>query len=217
MNKQQILQEIHAARVVAVVRADSGDDAIAAARALVAGGVRAIEITFTVPDAAATIAKIANDPQLSDSLLLGAGTVTTVEQARAAIAAGAQFLVSPVALADVIAVAREHDVAMLPGALTPTEVFQAYQMGGDIIKIFPAARMGPDYLKDLRAPFPQIPLMPTGGVDAGNARQWLDAGAVALGAGGKLVDAAAMRSGQWDVLTERARELMAALQEAPAT
>jgi len=211
MNKQQALQDIRAARVVAVVRAESGDAAIAAARALVAGGVRAIEITFTVPNAAATIAKIANDAELSSTLLLGAGTVTTVEQARTAIAAGAQFLVSPVALAEVIGVAREHDIAMLPGALTPSEVFQAHQMGGDIIKIFPAARLGPEYLRDLRAPFPDIPLMPTGGVDAGNARQWLDAGAVALGAGGKLVDVTAMRNGQWDVLTTRARELMAAL------
>jgi len=219
-DKTNVLEAIRAAGVVAVVRVDSQDEALSATRALLRGGVRCIEITFTVPDAAGVIARVAEESAAGNfeapegELLLGAGTVTSAAQAHQALDAGAHYLVSPCVVPDVIAAAQERGVAMLPGALTPTEVFNAYQLGGDIIKIFPAARMGPSYLKDLKAPLPHIPMLPTGGVDAQNAGEWIKAGAVALGVGGKLVDRAAIKAGDWDALTARAKELVAAVRAA---
>jgi 2-dehydro-3-deoxyphosphogluconate aldolase/(4S)-4-hydroxy-2-oxoglutarate aldolase len=218
--KSQVLEAIRASGVVAVVRVDSADEALGAVRALLRGGVVALEVTFTVPDAASVIARVARENAAGNfetpdgALLLGAGTVTSAEQANAAIDAGARYLVSPCVVPEVIATAKERGVAMLPGALTPTEVFNAYQMGGDIIKVFPATRMGPSYIKDLKAPLPHIPLLPTGGVDASNAGEWIKAGAVALGVGGKLVDRAVIKAGDWDTLTARAKELVAAVRTA---
>ena len=220
LEKTIVLEAIRSGGVVAVVRVDSEDEALGATRALLRGGVRAIEITFTVPDAARVIARVARESAAGNleepdgELLLGAGTVTSAAQAHQALDAGAQYLISPCVVPEVIAVARERGAAMLPGALTPTEIFNAYQMGGDIIKVFPATRMGPSYIKDVRAPLPHIPLLPTGGVDAQNAGEWIKAGAVALGVGGKLVDRAAIKAGDWDVLTTRARELIAAVRAA---
>ena len=219
-DKAKVLEAIRSGGIVAVVRVDSAEEALGATRALLRGGVRAIEITFTVPDAARVIARVAGENQFGNleapdgALLLGAGTVTSAEQARQAIEAGAQYLISPCVVPEVIAVARECGVAMLPGALTPTEIFNAYQMGGDIIKVFPATRMGPSYIKDVSAPLPHIPLLPTGGVDAQNAGEWIKAGAVALGVGGKLVDRAAIKAGDWNVITQRAQELVAAVRAA---
>jgi 2-dehydro-3-deoxyphosphogluconate aldolase/(4S)-4-hydroxy-2-oxoglutarate aldolase len=187
---------------------------------LLRGGVRGIEITFTVPAAAQTIAQLARAAIAGDlecdagNMLLGAGTVTTIEQAEAALDAGAQFLVSPCVVTEVIHAAQAREVAVLPGALTPTEIWTAHALGGDIIKVFPASRFGPAYLKDIKAPFPQIPLLPTGGIDAGNAGEWIKAGAVALGVGGQLVDRAAIKAGNWDILTQRAAELMQAVRAA---
>jgi 2-dehydro-3-deoxyphosphogluconate aldolase / (4S)-4-hydroxy-2-oxoglutarate aldolase len=217
-DKRQILDEIRSSGVVAVVRVDSQDEAIGATRALLKGGVRCIEVTFTVPDAANVIARVAQEQQKGNfeqpegKLVLGAGTVTSAAQANAAIDAGAKYLVSPCVVPEVIECAKARGIAMLPGALTPTEVFNAYQLGGDIIKVFPATRMGPSYIKDLRAPLPHIPLLPTGGVDAANAGEWIKAGAVAVG--GKLVDRAAIKAGNWDELTLRAKELIAAVRAA---
>ena len=220
MIKENTLEQIRSTGVVAVVRVDSQDEAIGATRALLKGGVCCIEITFTVPDAATVIARVAKENAAGNfespdcSLCLGAGTVTSIEQANAAIDAGALYLVSPCVVPAVIATANARGVAMLPGALTPTEIFNAHQMGGDIIKVFPATKMGPGYLKDLKGPFPKIPLMPTGGVDAANAGEWIKAGAVALGVGGQLVDRAAIKAGNWEVITQRAKELMNAVREA---
>ena len=214
MQKSLVIAALQQCGAVAVVRAATGQEAIDATIALARGGIRAVEITFTVPDAAQIIASLAHDVQVGNleaNLLLGAGTVLTREQAHLALDAGAQFLVSPCIVPEVIEVAQERAVAMLPGALTPTEICRAYALGGDIIKVFPASHFGPGYFKDLKGPLPHIPLMPTGGIDETNARAWLDAGAVALGVGGKLVDRAAMAAGDWDVLTERARRLMAVI------
>jgi 2-dehydro-3-deoxyphosphogluconate aldolase/(4S)-4-hydroxy-2-oxoglutarate aldolase len=219
-DKQRILQEIRDCGVVAVVRVDSQDEALGATRALLKGGVRCIEITFTVPDAAGVIASVAAEDRKGNlegpygPLVLGAGTVTSAAQAHAAFEAGARYFVSPCVVPEVIETAKSLGAAMLPGALTPTEVFNAFQMGGDIIKVFPATRMGPSYIKDLRAPLPHIPLLPTGGVEAGNAAEWIKAGAVALGVGGKLVDRAAIKAGNWDEITRRAQELIAAVRAA---
>ena len=219
-NKQQILQEIRECGVVAVVRVDSQDEALGATRALLKGGVRCIEITFTVPDAASVIKSVRDENQRGNfdcpfgPLVLGAGTVTNKAQAEAAFEAGARYFVSPCVVPEVIETAQKLGAAMLPGALTPTEVFNAFQMGGDIIKVFPATRLGPSYIKDLRAPLPHIPLLPTGGVEAGNAAEWISAGAVALGVGGKLVDRAAIKAGNWDEITRRAEELISAVRVA---
>ena len=216
-DKTTVIQDIQSCGVVAVVRADSADEAIGATRALVKGGVRGIEITFTVPGAAQTIAQLAREAtagNLEGDILLGAGTVLSVEQAEAAVNAGAQFLVSPCLVTEVLHAAQTYGVAMLPGALTPTEIWTAHALGGDIIKVFPASRFGPTYFKDIKGPLPHIPLLPTGGVDAQNAGEWIKAGAVALGVGGKLVDREAIKAGDWDTLTTRARELMEAVRAA---
>ncbi|MBV9868109.1 MAG: bifunctional 4-hydroxy-2-oxoglutarate aldolase/2-dehydro-3-deoxy-phosphogluconate aldolase [Abitibacteriaceae bacterium] len=217
MDKLSVVKAIQTCGVVAVVRADSGDEAINATRALMRGGVRGIEITFTVPGAAQTIVALAREAtagNLEGDILLGAGTVLNIEQAEAALDAGAQFLVSPCIVTEVIHAAQARGIAMLPGALTPTEIWTAHALGGDIIKVFPASRFGPSYFKDIKGPLPHIPLLPTGGVDAQNAGEWLKVGAVALGVGGKLVDREAIKAGDWDLLTTRARELMQAVRAA---
>lgn len=215
--RETTLAALKSAGVVAVVRAPSAEAAVGVARALAAGGVLAIEITFTVPGAADAIAQVARELEsgrIDEGLVLGAGTVVTADQAKAAVDAGARFLVSPHAVPEVLSFARQYGIAALPGALTPGEVFNAHQQGGDIIKIFPAARMGPDYLKDLAGPYPHIPLMPTGGVSVENVGQWLGAGAVAVGVGSELVNRQAVREGRWDELTLRARAFAEAIHHA---
>ncbi len=213
-----------------MIRVDTAAEAIGATHALLAGGLHGIEITYTIPGATEVIAQLESsrrsalvrgwrscrDGEANPNMILGAGTVLTASQARAAIDAGARFLVSPALIPEVIEVARERDIAMLPGAFTPTEIQRAHSLGGDIIKVFPASHFGPRYFKELKGPFPSIPLMPAGGIDASNAGDWFRAGAVALGAGGKIVDRAAIKAGDWATLTRRARELMDAVQQARA-
>lgn len=191
--------------IVAVVRAPNAEAALGAVRAVLAGGVRAVEITFTVPAADEIIGRLAGE--LGGEVLLGAGTVTTLEQAKRALAAGAEFLVSPGFDPEVVSFTLEAGRPFYPGVLTPSEILAARKLGVDLLKIFPAGRLGPSYLKDLQGPFPGIKLMPTGGIDVGNAADYLLAGAVALGVGGKLVDKGAIAAGNWGVLTETARAL----------
>jgi 2-dehydro-3-deoxyphosphogluconate aldolase/(4S)-4-hydroxy-2-oxoglutarate aldolase len=215
--REQTTADLRAAGVVAVVRTPTKEQAIEATRAISAGGVVAAEVTFTVPGAADAIAelkKLSDAGDFGQALLLGAGTVVTADQAKAAVDAGATYFVSPHLSEEVMAVADELDVAALPGAFTPGEVYAARQRGADIVKIFPAKRLGPAYLKDLGGPFPDIPLMPTGGVSAANAADWIAAGAVALGVGSELVDKAAVAAGDWATLTERAVELIQAVRQA---
>jgi 2-dehydro-3-deoxyphosphogluconate aldolase/(4S)-4-hydroxy-2-oxoglutarate aldolase len=147
-------------------------------------------------------------------LLIGAGTILTRQQVNEAVEAGARFLVSPCVLTEVIDAARELQVAMIPGAFTPTEIYTAHTLGADIVKIFPAIKFGPDYLRAVRGPLPNIPLMPTSGVDASNVAEWFRAGAVAVGAVGSVFDPALIRKGAWDELTQRAREFMDAVRAA---
>lgn len=200
--------------VVAVVRTESAEDALGAVRAVLAGGVRAVEITFTVPGAEHIIARLHGE--LGGDLLLGAGTVTTREQAQAALAAGAEFLVSPALDPELVSWTLAQGRPFYPGVFTPSEILAARQLGVEVFKIFPASRLGPAYLRDLQGPFPGIKLMPTGGIDAANAADYLKAGAFALGVGGKLVDRAAIRAGDWEALTRTARELMAVVAQARA-
>ncbi|HOM81693.1 MAG TPA: bifunctional 4-hydroxy-2-oxoglutarate aldolase/2-dehydro-3-deoxy-phosphogluconate aldolase [Armatimonadota bacterium] len=210
--RNEVVAQIRNLGVVAIVRADTGDEALAAARAVREGGLRAIEVTFTVPGAAEIIRRLAEE--MGDEILLGAGTVLTADQAREAVAAGAEYLIAPDTDPEVIAEAHRLGRPIFPGAFSPSEVARAWKLGADLIKLFPAARLGPAYLKDLRGPFPQIPLVPVGGVDASNCADYFRNGAVAIGVGGKLVDRALLREGRYDEITRRARELAATVQVA---
>ena len=204
MDKKQVLDRIIECGIVAIVRGQSDDLIMKAIQAALAGGVNVIEVTFTVPNALQIIEKLAS--QLSDDVTLGAGTVLTPEMASNAIDAGAQFIVSPNTDISVIEAARSKGVAVCPGALTPTEIVTAWQAGADLIKIFPANVMGPKYLKDLHGPLPDVPFMPTGGVNLSTAREYLENGAVALGVGGDLINKRLMDEGNFGEITNRARQ-----------
>jgi 2-dehydro-3-deoxyphosphogluconate aldolase / (4S)-4-hydroxy-2-oxoglutarate aldolase len=209
-SKQDSLAWLRAGVLVPVIRADSADVAERVTEALVSGGVRTIEITMTVPDALGAIRSVAS--RFGADVLLGAGTVTDRTMALGALQAGAQFLVTPCVVAEVIAAARERDVPVLPGAMTPTEVFSAWSQGGDIVKVFPASHVGgASYIKALKAPFPQIELCPTGGVNLDTIGGFLDAGASAVGVGGELVLKSAIASGAYDRITALARQYVQAI------
>lgn len=214
--KQQVLAALREGGIVPVIRADSADTALRIVDALIAGGIRTLEITMTVPDAIGAIKAVAE--RFGSSVLLGAGTVTSRALAEGSLDAGAEFLVTPCVVADVIAVAKERDVAVLPGAMTPTEVFAAWSSGGDIIKIFPASNVGgASYLKALKGPFPQISLCPTGGVNLQTIGEFVKAGASAVGVGGELVSKAAIDADDYARITELAKQYVAALSAARGT
>jgi len=207
--KQEVLAALRDGGIVPVIRADSADTALRIVDALVSGGIRTLEITMTVPDAIGAIKAVSD--RFGSSVLLGAGTVTSRALAEGSLDAGAEFLVTPCVVPDVIAVAKERDVAVLPGAMTPTEVFTAWSAGGDIVKIFPASNVGgASYLKALKGPFPQIPLCPTGGVNLQTIGDFVKAGASAVGVGGELVSKAAIDRGDFDEITRLASEYVKA-------
>jgi len=207
--KAQVLEGLTTAGIVPVIRAESAQTAVKIVEALVAGGIRTLEITMTVPDAIGAIRTVA--ARFGRDVLLGAGTVTSRALAEGSIEAGAEFLVTPCVVPDVIAVARERGVAVLPGAMTPTEVFAAWSAGGDIIKIFPASHVGgASYLKALKGPFPQIKLCPTGGVNLQTIGDFVKAGSSALVDGGELVSKAAIDRGDFDAITRLASEYVQA-------
>ncbi|MFQ1000278.1 bifunctional 4-hydroxy-2-oxoglutarate aldolase/2-dehydro-3-deoxy-phosphogluconate aldolase [Modestobacter sp. SSW1-42] len=195
--------------VIAVLRAPSPDAAVSAVDALVAGGVTGVEITFSTPDAEAAIAEVAR--RHGDAVLLGAGTITRPEQAESAAAAGARFLVCPGTEDGLARAMKATGATVMLGALTPSEVMAAVALGADVVKVFPASLGGPAYLRSLRGPFPDVPLMPTGGVNADNIGQWFGAGALAVGAGSELCSSAAMKAGNWEVVEDSARSFSAAL------
>lgn len=202
MSRETTLRRILDGGIVAVVRAESGERLSQVVRALAEGGISAAEVTFTVPDALAVIRKVREE--LGDRIVLGAGTVLDAETARAALLAGAEYIVAPTVNLDVIRLCRRYDKVVMPGAFTPTEVLSAWEAGADIVKIFPADVGGPAYLKALRGPLPQVRVMPTGGVDLTTASAFLDAGACCLGIGGSLVDAKAVASGDFSRLRDLA-------------
>lgn len=202
-DRESVLRGIIDCGIVAVVRAESAELAFKAVDAALAGGVNVVEVTMTVPGAIALIADLART--IEPGVFLGAGTVLEPETALKAVDAGARFIVSPNTNPAVIGAAKSAGAVVMPGALTPTEVAAAWQAGADIIKVFPGNIVGPSYIKDLHGPFPQIPLMPTGGVDLTTARAWLEAGAVALGVGSALIDKKLMAAGKFAEITERAR------------
>ncbi|HEX6289529.1 MAG TPA: bifunctional 4-hydroxy-2-oxoglutarate aldolase/2-dehydro-3-deoxy-phosphogluconate aldolase [Herpetosiphonaceae bacterium] len=199
----QLLDTLRSTRIVAVVRLERYDQAVAVAEALLEGGISAIEFTLTGSGALDAIARTRS--ALRTDAQIGVGTVLLPEAAEAAISAGAQFVVTPAVRPAVIAACRSRGVPILCGALTPTEVLAAHEAGADAIKIFPARAVGPQYLRDLLAPLPGLLLVPTGGIDSGNARAYLDAGAVAVGIGGNLVSAQAVAAEDWAQITATAR------------
>jgi 2-dehydro-3-deoxyphosphogluconate aldolase/(4S)-4-hydroxy-2-oxoglutarate aldolase len=207
------LERILKGRLVAVLRATSGEKLVGVAEALLAGGIDAIEVTLTIPRAIDVIEQTAK--ALGDRVLLGAGTVLDPETARAAILAGAQYVVSPTLNLDLIRLCRRYDVMVMPGALTPTEILTAWEAGADVVKVFPSEITGPRYLKALRGPLPQVRLMPTGGVDLTTAEEFLRAGAVALGVGSALVEPKWIENGDWKAIEERARAFVEIVRRTP--
>jgi 2-dehydro-3-deoxyphosphogluconate aldolase/(4S)-4-hydroxy-2-oxoglutarate aldolase len=202
MTKHEQLGRVLAGGLVAIIRAPTSDSLVSVAEALVRGGVETVEVTFTVPNALRVLEQVAD--KLGDRVLIGAGTVLDAETTRAAMLAGAEFIVSPIVNYGVIQLCQRYDKLVMPGALTPTEVVTAWEAGADVVKIFPADVGGPAYLKALRAPLPQIRMMPTGGVDLRTATAFLDAGACALGMGGSLVSADDIRRGDFEAITKKA-------------
>ena len=209
--RTEIVRRIAEEGIVPVIRAATPDLALRAARAVMAGGISVFEITMTVPDAPDVIRALVRE--LGDRALVGAGTVLNAAAAHQCIDAGAAFVVSPGLDPDTVVEAHARGVPAMPGALTPTEVIAAWNLGADVVKIFPISAMGgAKYLRALRAPLPEVKMMPTGGITAANAAEFLAAGAVALGIGGELVDTVALAEGRDATITERARELRAVVQ-----
>jgi 2-dehydro-3-deoxyphosphogluconate aldolase/(4S)-4-hydroxy-2-oxoglutarate aldolase len=213
-SRAEVTREIERLGVVAVIRMKDPAKLRAVFDALADGGVRAIEVTMTVPGAVGLIANLART--LPPGIVLGAGTVIDAATANAVIDAGARFIVSPVFRREVIAVCIERGVAACPGCFSPTEILDAHEMGADVVKVFPATALGPQYIKDLRAPMPQLKLMPTGGVTIDNAGDWIRAGAVAVGVGSSLLDTKAIDEGRLDVIADNARRIVAGVAAARA-
>lgn len=215
MEKSQVLERIKSIGIIPVVRASSGDEALAAVEAIKAGGLSVLEITMTVPGAVGIIEQIAK--RYGDEVLVGAGTVLNAETAKDCLAAGAQFVVSPALNLETIAFCREAGCAIMPGALTPTEVVTAWLAGADMVKVFPCGAMGgASYIKSLKAPLPQIELVPTGGVSLSTAASFIEAGSAAIGVGADLVDIKAIRAGESEKITETTRAYIEAVRNARA-
>lgn len=209
--RAEIVQAIEAAGVVAVVRLADSRSGRDVAAALTQGGLTIIEVTMTVPNAVQLIAELS---QSLSGVVIGAGTVTDAKIADEVITAGARFVVSPIFRPEIIAACHARDVAVMPGCFTPTEILAAWELGADIVKVFPATALGPTFFKDVRGPLPQVKLMPTGGVTLTNAGDWIRAGAAALGVGSALVDPQAVAAGRFDVISGNARQFVAAVRAA---
>jgi 2-dehydro-3-deoxyphosphogluconate aldolase / (4S)-4-hydroxy-2-oxoglutarate aldolase len=209
MNKEAVRDRIIQIGIIPVVRASSAAEARLAAEAVCAGGIPIVEITMTVPGAVEVIRALARDAA-SSGLLVGAGTVLNVDTARCCLDAGAQFLVSPGFNLQTVELAGREGKLMMAGALTPTEIVAAWEAGSDLVKVFPCGQVGgAKYIKALKGPLPQIPLVPTGGVNLSTAAEFLEAGAEALGIGGELVQPDALKSGNAGIITENARKFLA--------
>jgi 2-dehydro-3-deoxyphosphogluconate aldolase/(4S)-4-hydroxy-2-oxoglutarate aldolase len=207
-----VVREIEATGVVAVIRLAEADQLRAVAEALLRGGVRALEVTMTVPRAVPLIEELS--AALPPEVIVGAGTILDAETARQVIHAGARFVVGPVFRPAVIDLCHRYDIAVMPGCFTPTEILDAWEAGADIVKVFPATALGPGFFRDVRGPLPQLRLMPTGGVTRENAGDWIAAGAVAIGVGTALVDRKAVAERRYDAITETARHFVTAVRGA---
>lgn len=211
--KLEILRRITEAGLVAVVRAESGEQARRVADAVLEGGCPAVEMTFTVPRAHRVIEEMAAAYKPSE-LILGAGTVLDPETARIAILSGASYVVSPSLNPETVRLCNRYQVPVMPGAMTVRDVVEALELGADVVKLFPGEAFGPSIIKAIKGPLPQAPLMPTGGVDLSNVAEWIKAGAVAVGAGGSLTGGA--KTGDFDSVTKTARAFVEKIKEARA-
>ncbi len=205
------LQRVLDGGIVAIIRATSGEQLVNVARALHEGGIDVIEVTFTVPNVLEILASVRKD--LGKKILLGAGTVLDPETCRAALLAGAEFIVSPSLNLDVIKLCKRYGKLVMPGAFTPTEIVAAWEAGADIVKLFPADCVGPNYLKSLRGPLPQVRILPTGGVDLKTLPDFFKAGACAVGLGGQLVEKAAVESGNMSRIRDLAAQYVALVKQ----
>lgn len=208
MTRNEIVARMLDPGIIAIIRADSGDQLLDAARALADGGIRAMEVTMTTPDALGVIQRVS--AALGERILMGVGTVLDPETARLAMLAGARYVVTPVMRPDVIACCRRYSIPLVCGAYTPTEAFTAHEAGADFIKLFPADTLGPKYIRALLAPLPQLQIVPTGGVDLDTIGDFLKAGCPAVGVGGNLVSKAILQQRDWAALTGRARAFVEA-------
>jgi 2-dehydro-3-deoxyphosphogluconate aldolase / (4S)-4-hydroxy-2-oxoglutarate aldolase len=215
LNKASIVHAIEASGVVGIIRLKDASTLPRIVEALADAGMRALEITMTVPGAIDLIRSTA--ASLPSGFLLGAGTVLDADTARRVVDAGARFIVSPVLRLDVIQAAHDCDVPIMPGCFSPTEILTAWDAGADIIKVFPSTALGPSFLRDVHGPLPHVKLMPTGGVSIDNAGDWIRAGAVAVGVGSALLDPAALAAGQFDSVLERAKRIIANVNAARAS
>ena len=214
--KQHVMKSLKDTGVVAVIRADDAADLVDVSHALCEGGVRHIEITMTVPGALRVIEQ-AVTALSGREVYIGAGTVLDSETARLAILAGASYIVSPVFRPDILGVCKRHSVAVMPGAMTPTEVINAWEAGGDVVKIFPAGVGGPRFFKDLKGPFPHIEIMPTGAVNRETAPQFISAGACAVGVGGELAGKSLITARDFPTITRNAQDFVALVKGARKT
>jgi 2-dehydro-3-deoxyphosphogluconate aldolase / (4S)-4-hydroxy-2-oxoglutarate aldolase len=212
-SRASVVATLREVGIIPVIRADSAGAAVAVVETLMEAGLTVAEITMTVPDAIEAIASVSK--RFGDKVLVGAGTVTDAETVRRALDAGADFIVSPCLVPDVIAAARRADVAVLPGALTPTEVFEAFRQGGDMVKVFPAQSVGgAAYLRALRGPFPDIPLVPTGGVTLDNVGEMFKAGAAAVGVGSEMISKDALARHDYAAIGALASRFLEAVSQA---
>ncbi|MGD0800591.1 MAG: bifunctional 2-keto-4-hydroxyglutarate aldolase/2-keto-3-deoxy-6-phosphogluconate aldolase [Terracidiphilus sp.] len=215
MSKTEVLQRIKDTGLLPVLRAASVEEALTLARAIEAGGITALEVTMTVPNAVEVIQSLVR--QSGDRILIGAGTVLDPETARACILAGALFIISPALNLKTIELCHRYSVAVIPGALTPTEVVTAWEAGADVVKVFPCSALGgAKYLKALKAPLPQIELIPTGGVSLTTASEFLAAGAFALGVGADLVNPKAVADGKPEIITQIAKQYVEIIRKSRA-
>ncbi len=203
--REKVLSVIKETKAIAVIRMNDSEKALKAIEAIMKGGIKAIEITMTVPYAIELIKEIAkNKPE---DIVLGAGTVLDSETARSSILAGAEFVVSPVTNSEMIKICKRYSVVVIPGAFTPTEILNAWEMGADVVKIFPSGVVGPKYFKDIKGPLPQVEIMPTGGVSIENAAEFIKNGACCVGIGSALLDKKAIAEGKWEIITDKAKKL----------
>jgi 2-dehydro-3-deoxyphosphogluconate aldolase/(4S)-4-hydroxy-2-oxoglutarate aldolase len=213
MEKREVLNRMINEGLIPVIRVSAAKEAIDVADAIKEGGVSLIEITMSVQGAIDVIKELTQ--KYKDDIIMGAGTILDSETGRAALLAGAQFIVSPTLNLDLIQLAHRYSAVVIPGAMTPTEILAAWNTGADMVKVFPAAQLGgPEYIKALRGPLPQILLVPTGGVDLQNAGAFIKAGAIALGVGGELVDKKAMKEKKFHIITENTRAFLKTIREA---
>jgi len=212
MDRLHILQTLESTGVIAVIRVNKADMLNYIVDALLEGGVKALEITMTTPNAIEIIHQISQ--AVGDEFLIGAGTVLDTQTAQTVIFAGAQFVVSPVFKKEIVEMAHRYDRPVFPGAFTPTEILEAWENGADVVKVFPAGRLGAQYFKDIHGPLPQIKLTPTGGVNLQNTADFIRAGASFVGVGTALLDREMIQSKNWQALSEHTTKFVRAVQEA---